>query len=121
MNIFFLQAYLWAFNTTTFGPPTEDLTTVTGAELASRAVPHVSMVTNCLLVQADSFGWSTFLTAPTGAPHFGQTLQRNGEVTFRNKGGKRTELLEETKKTTGAHRNAAFLLILFSSGAKIRV
>lgn len=74
------RTHLWTFNMAALGLPTDYLTPVTGAELAPCAVPHVSMVTDLTLVQAASFGGSTFVAAPTGAPHFGQTLRRNGNT-----------------------------------------
>lgn len=65
---------LWALHSSTLGPLTENLTPVTAAELAAGAVPHVSMVTHCALVQAASLGSGTFVTAATGSFHFGLTL-----------------------------------------------
>lgn len=77
-----LLDYLGAFNPSTFSCPTEDLPLVTHAELAICDVPHVSMVTDCILVQAASLGSYTLLTALTYTPHVGLTLERQ-MVTFR--------------------------------------
>lgn len=65
---------LWAFDTSTLGPVTEDLTPAAGTELAAGAVPHVSMVTHCALVLAASLSSSAFITALPGTLHFGLPL-----------------------------------------------
>lgn len=69
------MGYLGAFNASALGRPTDDLPLVTGTELAACDVPHVSMVTDCILVQAASRGRNALLTAPTVTPHFGLTLK----------------------------------------------
>lgn len=69
-----LCPHLWAFSSAALGPLAEHLTPGAGAELAARAVPHVSMVTHHALVLAAPLGSGTFITAPTGPLHFGLTL-----------------------------------------------
>lgn len=75
----FSQAHLWAFHSSALGPLAEDLTPAAGAELAARAVPHVTVVPHGTPVQAAPLGGGAFVAALTGALHFSLTLR--GETT----------------------------------------
>lgn len=75
INIYFFRAHLRAVDSSTLGPPAEDLALAARTELAAGAVPQVSMVTHRVLVQAAPFGRSAFVTALTGALYCGLTLQ----------------------------------------------
>lgn len=74
-DLYFFQTHLWAFNTATLGPLTENLTPVAATKLATCSIPHVSVVAHRAFVQAASFGSSTFITALSSTLYFGLTLQ----------------------------------------------
>lgn len=100
---FFFHAHLRACNTTTLGPLTENLTSVAGTELAACAVPHVSIVTHSVFIQAASFGSGTFITTLIGTLHFSLTLKGSNTVCL----DLQTKLLDETKTIQGAYKNAS--------------
>lgn len=108
------RAHLWAFDTSTLGPLTEDLTPAAGTELAAGAVPHVSMVTHCALVLAASLSSSAFITALPGTLHFGLPLFGGRIMLFTDDERMQTEQREKTTEIQGAYKNAGFVHLCFS-------
>lgn len=71
-----LDTYPWALRSGALDPLAQHLTPFTHAELTTRAVPHIAMVTDDALIEAAAFRRDTIFTALAGSLDLCLTLRR---------------------------------------------